>query len=385
MGSPVSDHGGEAVAEIDLAAVDGIVGGEGKGASSLVPILQAIQRRFGYLPRQALERVCETTEIAPAQLCGVASFYNQFRMRPAGRHTVRVCVGTACHVMGADSVWAALRRELAIPEGADTDSGRVFTVERVACLGCCMLAPAVQIDDVTYGPVRPEAVAGVLRDFLQARAAPEPAPAAGEAPGAWRGEIRLCLCSSCSASGARAVIERVRRELRSLGVRAGVSEVGCTGMAYQAPVMEIVAGGRSFRYGRVAPERVRSILERHFLPTWGPRRLRGKARELLLRLRDGTAEPVTRFLLDSEADAAFLRPQHPFATSRSGELDPLDLDAYLRADGFQAARRCLTELTPSEIVEAVRASGLRGRGGAGFPTALKWERVRDAPWRTTGS
>jgi NADH:ubiquinone oxidoreductase subunit E len=140
---------------IDLAFVDAIVAREGRSQEAAIPILQAIQTHYRYLPDEALKRVCEITEIAPAQISGTSSFYSRFRRSPAGRHTVRVCHGTACHVSGARQVTDELRRGLGIPDGADTDPSRTFTIEEVACLGCCSLAPVLMVDEHTVGKLRP--------------------------------------------------------------------------------------------------------------------------------------------------------------------------------------------------------------------------------------
>ena len=129
---------------IDLNIADEAVARVGRKPEALIPILQALQERYGYLPEEALRRVCETTAITPAAITGVASFYDMFRMQPTGKHVVRVCRGTACHVAGAERVEDALRRHLHIPNGADTDVDRQFTIEQVACLGTCTLAPVVQ-------------------------------------------------------------------------------------------------------------------------------------------------------------------------------------------------------------------------------------------------
>ncbi len=125
--------------EPDLTFVEGIIEKIGTGPEKVLPILQAIQTHFGYLPKEVLQRVCELTQITPASIAGVSTFYNQFRHSPAGRHTIRVCVGTACHVKGADRIYDAFRRHLDIPEGQDTDAKRIFTLEKIACLGCCTL------------------------------------------------------------------------------------------------------------------------------------------------------------------------------------------------------------------------------------------------------
>ncbi|MBL8291109.1 MAG: NAD(P)H-dependent oxidoreductase subunit E [Bryobacterales bacterium] len=142
-------------AEPDLSMVDTIVAREGRSQEAAISILQAIQEHYRYLPDAALARVCEITDIRPAQIAGTSSFYSRFRHSPVGRHIVRVCHGTACHVSGARPVTEELRRQLRIPEGADTDPERMFTIEEVACLGCCSLAPVLMVDEHTSGKLTP--------------------------------------------------------------------------------------------------------------------------------------------------------------------------------------------------------------------------------------
>lgn len=141
--------------EIDLSFVDETVARVGKTAEAAIPILQAIQNHYRYLPDEALTRVCELTEITPAQVAGTSSFYAQFRRSPVGEHIVRVCHGTACHVSGARQITDEIRRHLAIPNGEDTDADRMYTVDEVACLGCCSLAPVLMVDGHTAGKLTP--------------------------------------------------------------------------------------------------------------------------------------------------------------------------------------------------------------------------------------
>jgi NADH:ubiquinone oxidoreductase subunit E len=140
---------------IDLGFVDELVARFGGSREAAIPILQAIQNHYRYLPDEALERVCELTEVTPAQIAGTSSFYAQFRRSPVGRYVVRVCHGTACHVAGAEQITRELRRHLEIPAEADTDSRRLFTIDKVACLGCCSLAPVMMIDEETAGHLTP--------------------------------------------------------------------------------------------------------------------------------------------------------------------------------------------------------------------------------------
>lgn len=193
--------------ELDLTFVDEIISEIGTSAEKVLQILQALQRHYGYLPKEELQRVCELTDITPASIVGVSSFYDQFRHRPSGRHMIRVCIGTACHVKGGQRVYDAFKRYLNIPDTEDTDADRLFTIEKVACLGCCMLAPAIQIDDVVYGHLSGEKVPTVLGDFLEQQGSivKQSAQQLGVKPGEELGEIRVCLDSSCIAGGSAKV------------------------------------------------------------------------------------------------------------------------------------------------------------------------------------
>ncbi|MDD4109316.1 MAG: NAD(P)H-dependent oxidoreductase subunit E, partial [Prolixibacteraceae bacterium] len=145
--------------------IDRIIDEKGTLKRNLIPILQAIQKEYNYLPEEALRYLSEKTSITSSEIIGVASFYKQFRMHPAGKHLLKICVGTACHVKGAGLVYDAFRRHFDLPEGADTDKSGSFTLEKVSCLGCCTLAPVVQIDNITYGHVAPDQVDKVIQDF----------------------------------------------------------------------------------------------------------------------------------------------------------------------------------------------------------------------------
>ncbi len=132
--------------------------------SSLIPVLQAIQKQFGYLPREAMEAIAEYLEIPLSTVYGVSTFYAQFRLEPLGDHLIKVCHGTACHVRGADKINEVLENELGIKSGETTPDG-TFTLERVACLGCCSLAPVIMVDDTAHGNLSREKVKKVLAGY----------------------------------------------------------------------------------------------------------------------------------------------------------------------------------------------------------------------------
>jgi NADH:ubiquinone oxidoreductase subunit E len=156
-----------AAAPLDMSFVDQVVAQLGGGKEAAIPLLQAIQQHYRYLPEEALQRLCEITQITQAEIVGTSSFYGQFRRSPVGRHIVRVCHGTACHVTGARQISDELRRSLKIQEGADTDADRMFTLEEVACLGCCSLAPVMMVDEHTAGRLTPSTASAALDDVEQ--------------------------------------------------------------------------------------------------------------------------------------------------------------------------------------------------------------------------
>jgi NADH:ubiquinone oxidoreductase subunit E len=140
---------------IDLRPVDELVRRLGSGHDAAIPILQAIQAHYRYLPDEALQHLCRISQITPAQIAGTSSFYAQFRRTPVGEHLVRVCHGTACHVAGAERVSQELRRYLQILPGQDTDPSLRFTLESIACLGCCSLAPVMTVAGDAIGHLTP--------------------------------------------------------------------------------------------------------------------------------------------------------------------------------------------------------------------------------------
>ncbi len=371
--------------QTDLTFVDSLIERIGRAPESVIPILQAIQEHYRYLPREALRRVCEITDITPARIEGVATFYTQFRHRPAGRHIIRVCVGTACHVQGAGSVHDGFCRHLDIAPDADTDSARMFTVEKVACLGCCSLAPVVQIDKVTYGHLTGETAAEAVRDFLQLQARRDATPGAIRPVevGAEVGEIRISLDTCCIARGCGAVYEALRAAVADTGAAATVKRVGCTGMSYLTPLVEVALPGRApVFYAGIQPEDAKSIVLRHFSPTGIAPKVRSVVSGVLENiLTDDAWKPVTRYSIDvrDPVVSEFIDPQKRIATEHCGQTDPTDLDEYIGNGGFETLAKCTGELSAEQVIDEIRRSDLRGRGGAGYLTGLKWGHVRDAP------
>ena len=353
----------------------------GRQAHHVLPLLQAVQAHYGYLPTEALERLCDVTDCQPSQVWSIATFYDQFRLKPAGRHRIRVCIGTACHVKGATQIHEAFKRYLKIPTDDDTDAERLFTVEKVACLGCCMLAPAVQIDDVIYGHLTDETIPQVLQDFLE-----QQKQAAGvresKKTKTLHGQARICLDSSCRAVGSDKVYQALQKAAAEFHLPVKIKSTSCHGMSFLAPLVEVVTGdGTIFRYGNVTPADAVSILRRHFQPATMTARVKSSIDHFMLSLLDDRlAEGPIRYSLsvrDHSIDD-YLNKQVHIATEFAAESDPLDMVDYQNHGGFTAFKQCVTERTPEAILEELENSGLRGRGGGGYPTHLKWFAVQKA-------
>jgi len=138
--------------------------------SELIPILQEVQDKIGYLPKEALRMVAEYLNVPDASVFGVATFYAQFYLEPQGRHRIRVCRGTACHVRGSGRIRRMVERKLGVKEG-ETTPDMLFTYETVACLGACALSPVMIIDNNYFGRLTPERTEVILEECIrQARA-----------------------------------------------------------------------------------------------------------------------------------------------------------------------------------------------------------------------
>jgi NADH-quinone oxidoreductase subunit E len=151
-----------------LEDITDVLKGFERNRGNLIPILQMIQERHKYLAPDAIKLVANHLEIAVCEVFGVATFYNQFRFHPPGEHQIKVCLGTACHVRGGDIILENFERKLSIRDG-ETTSDRQFSIERVACVGCCALAPVAVVDENIHGHMAPSKVEGLLLGFEIAR------------------------------------------------------------------------------------------------------------------------------------------------------------------------------------------------------------------------
>jgi NADH-quinone oxidoreductase subunit E len=138
-------------------------------SGALIPLLQSAQESYGYIPESAIDHISEIVGIPSADIYGVITFYSQFRLKPMGKNIIKVCDGTACHVNSSTAIIKTIEGELQITNDETTEDG-LFTLQKVACLGCCSLSPVIMINDETYGLLTPKKVQQILKDHKDAAA-----------------------------------------------------------------------------------------------------------------------------------------------------------------------------------------------------------------------
>jgi NADH-quinone oxidoreductase subunit F len=359
-----------------ISVVDDVVALAGRDRENVIQILQQVQKRLNYLPSEALKYICEITEITPGQISGVSTFYSQFRHIPAGEHTIKICAGTACHVKGAPLISEAFKRILKIDDSRNASPDNLFSIEEVACLGCCTLAPVVQIDNKTYGHVKPTQVEEIIHDFLSTHVSDINTTDTDNNPEN-DAEIRIGIGSCCVAGGSKEILSEIIETKEKYGLNIRLKPVGCVGVCNQTPLMEIVTRDNIHsRYTNVTKQQVEEILLKHIIP-----------RSLNNRIRYNINDLADTFLSDDKLSSQvnvpveirekylnnFLSHQVHLSTKDSGTLSPESFDEYSRSGGFEALKKCLKESDQDGIVNIITDSGLRGRGGAGFSTGKKWK------------
>jgi len=358
-------------------AIDTILREKQGTQKDVIPILQAIQDQYHYLPEDILKRVCDKTEITAAQLMGVASFYSQFRLKPTGQHIIKVCTGTACHVKRAELVYDTFGRQLDLEAGKDTDEKGNYTLEKVNCLGCCTLAPVVQIDEVTFGHVDVEGVKKVLDSFENQQSKPKLKKKGANGTEHKDGEIRIGLGSCCIASGSEEVKTSLELAVVENALDVQMKRVGCVGMCHQVPLLEVIPTGKEpILYSKVAPGDVKRIIDQHFQPQGFWHKIKSTIFNFVEDIQtDKNWDGVKQYELNyrEKQVSAFLDTQIPVATESRGAIDPIDVNEYKQGFGFQALKKCLKSFSSQDIVDRIEESGLKGRGGGGFPTGAKWQ------------
>ena len=349
----------------------------------LLPALHAVQESVGWLPEAALAEVAAHLRVPASEVYGVASGYPEFRLAPRGRHHVRVCTGVSCALTGGDALRAALERKFPAPTAGGIPAE--VTVEPADCFFECSMAPMLEVDGAYRGRVRPDDVRTVERWFRDGgdhghadvdappRARGSAAASAAETLDALvkeadaRARARPALTllvqsGACGrAVGADAVLDALRDAVARRGLHAEVVDGACAGNCYAAPAVTIRRAG----WPTAIVERVEAT---------------GAAALVDALARDGADLPASGVVWSDRSRGGLVpASEHPFwrrqervLLSRCGVVDPHDLDDALRHGAYDALARAL-DRTSEDVITAVSQAGLQGRGGAFFPTALKWE------------
>ncbi|MEN8123163.1 MAG: NADH-ubiquinone oxidoreductase-F iron-sulfur binding region domain-containing protein [Bacteroidota bacterium] len=245
------------------------------------------------------------------------------------------------------------------------------------------IAPVIQIDDVTYGHVETEKVGEILDDFQSAKNNPKSAELKTFTKGnISQGEIRIGLGSCCVASGSSDVKNELEKTLSKNKIAVDIKHVGCVGVCNQVPMLEIhKPNEQTVFYTKVKADEVKEVIQNHY-----------KANSFFDRFKNTVynffedfvtselPETIKKYASDKRESpiSEFLDGQVYIATEHRGMLKPSDIEEYKRLDGFKALKKCLFEISPTEIIGIIKKSGLKGRGGAGFPSSVKWQMVKDA-------
>jgi len=359
----------------------------------LLPALQAVQEAVGYLPDWALAETGTHLRVPLSEVYGVATHYPEFRLSPRGQHHVRVCTGVSCALTGGRALLDAVAQRYAARPG-ETGADRPLTLEAADCFFECSVAPLVEVDGAYRGRVTLDDIGRLDRWFV----APSAHPAHGapvlvsasprgesvsaercleslvaEATARQRARPALSLhvqTGTCGrAVGGEPVLAALRLAVPASGLEARVIEGACNGMCYAAPTVLIQREG----WPLVLIER----LDEAAIPALLDRLATVDASFAAAGLTGIVwAERPWRGLVPA-GEHPFWRSQERVLLARCGSIDPEDLDDALVRGAYRGLAHAL-DRPPLELIERIKASGLQGRGGAFFPTALKWEACRRA-------
>ncbi len=323
------------------AELDAVVRPFGTWPGGLMPALHALQHSFGYIDRQAIPLLADVFNITVTEVHGVISFYKDFRTAPPAGPVVQVCRAEACQARGADGLLAKAT-ELATGLAA----GVAVEIDEVFCLGNCALGPSVAVDGRLFARVDEVAIRQIINQATHATASAGPV-GSGSVEGVVVYVPRDAAARSAGADDVAA----------ALAAQPGVHVVrnGSRGMLWLEPMIEVATAQGRVAYGPVSPDDVPGLIDAGLLVAGD--------------------HPLRLGLTDQ---LPWMARQQRVTFRRVGVVDPRSTDDYAANGGLVALRKAL-QMQPGDVVTEVTDSGLRGRGGAAFPTGIKWRTVLDAP------
>jgi NADH:ubiquinone oxidoreductase subunit F (NADH-binding)/NADH:ubiquinone oxidoreductase subunit E/Pyruvate/2-oxoacid:ferredoxin oxidoreductase delta subunit len=370
------------------ALVNRIIEKHNYDRARLIMILQDIQAALKYLPPETIDLVSDQLHLSRAQVYSVATFYKSFSLQPRGKHKIDICEGTACHIRGASVLMNQVSDQLGIKAG-ETSADGAFTLESVHCVGACAMAPVVVIDGSYHGGITAAKLAKEIKKCsadhdcacspdVAAEPGGEPAPHAIEKISSRQQLDRLqdrlrekspvnqprilvCAGTGCLAMGSLAVAEALGRELAAAGsdlpVKIGFKKVGCQGFCEKGPLVIIYP--ENILYTGVSPDDAGPIVQKTVIEK--------KVIDKLLYHQPGEPAGIEKY-----TEIPFFSWQKRTALRHVGSVDPLDINDYIACGGYGSLLKALYSMQPDQVITAVERSGLRGRGGGGFPAGKKW-------------
>src|SRR5574341_1325157 len=356
---------------MDNGSIDNILDKYPSDPSSLIQVLLEIQSEHRWLPKQALAKISKTLNVPLSRIQHITTFYKAFSLVPKGRHQIHVCTGTACHVRGAGRILEVVEDATGLKPGL-TDQDFKFSLETVNCVGCCALGPVMIVDGEHHGKLAPAKSKDGLKNYEQGKVMPRiNSPAELEEfrqdiiskRGPDKPCIAVCTGTGCLALGAAKVVAPFKEEIKKQGLetKVDVRETGCPGFCERGPLTVIYP--EEICYLQVQPGDATEIVSQTILGK--------KVIDRLIYVDPTTGEKVAH-----ESEIPFYRKQKRSLIGNNIKVDPKSIDDYLAVGSYAALVKALFHQTPEQVIEMVKQSKLRGRGGAGFPTGLKWEFAR---------
>ncbi len=366
--------------------IDSIIRRHMSNPANLIMILQDIQAELSYLPPEIIEQVSEQLNIPQSQIYSVSTFYKSFSLKPRGKHKIDVCEGTACHIRGAAVLMNQLSEELGVAAGGTSEDGE-FSLNSVHCVGACAMAPVVVIDGVYHGSINTSKLMKEVkkccsedRDCICPSENDEEAPAPVlekiNSPQELLSlqesiikdnpvdetKILVCAGTGCLAQGslevAKALIDELAAHGLDIPVKAVLKKVGCQGFCEKGPLV-IIAPDNIFYAGVTAADASAVVNDTV---------INKKIIDKLL-----YHEPDSEQGLEKYEEIPFFAGQQRIALRHVGTINPLDIYDYIAHGGYKALFKTLYSMNPGQVIDEVKKSGLRGRGGGGFPTGRKWQ------------
>lgn len=318
-------------------------------AAPLLPLLHRLQEQLGYIPTEAVPKIADALNLSRAEVHGVISFYHFFRSTPPGEHTIQVCRAEACQAAGCRELEQQIRQELDIDYHQTSSDGR-FNLEPVYCLGNCACSPSLRIGDNIFGEVSREK----LKEIISSLDAPGEVKPSPEMPRKGSATLFIPRDTTACARGADQIALAAAEAIDKQDLDLRIVRNGSRGLYWLEPLVEIEIEGERHGFGPLDVQGIKDLLADY---PW-------------------QAAPDHPCYLGKTEDIPFLAKQQRVTFSRVGVIDPLSIDDYLDHGGFLGLKTALNK-SAQQIVDDIKQSGLRGRGGAAFPTGIKWQTVLD--------